>query len=339
MGKELRIALDAMGGDRAPGEIVKGAVTAVNKCSDVKVILVGDEAKIQAELSGQQYNEAQISIIHTTEEITFHDAPVAAVRKKKDSSLVVALNMVKEGKADAVISAGSSGAILAGGLFIVGRGKGIERAPLACLLPTSMGPIMLIDCGANVDTKPSQLVQFARIGSIYMKHVMNIPRPRVALVNIGIEEEKGNALTKEVYSMLKECEDLNFTGNIESREIPEGTADVAVCDAFVGNVILKLYEGLARTLMKEIKAGMMRTTVSKIGAFMLKDSLKKVLKRFDATEYGGAPLLGLNGLVVKCHGNASYKEISNAISQCVTFAEQDINAKIQEMFAGGQNEQ
>lgn len=339
MSKELRIALDAMGGDHAPGEIVRGAVIAVNRRSDVKVILVGDEKKIQAELADQQYNKDQITLIHTTEEITFHDAPVAAVRKKKDSSLVVALNLLKEGKADAVISAGSSGAILAGGLFVVGRGKGIERAPLGCLLPTTMGVVMLIDCGANVDAKPSQLVQFAKMGSLYMKHVLNITIPRVALVNIGLEEEKGNALTKEVYSLLKECKDIHFTGNIESRDIPEGTADVIVCDAFVGNVILKLYEGLARTLMKEIKMSMTRTKISKIGALLIKDNLKSALKRFDATEYGGAPLLGLNGLVVKCHGNASQKEISNAIAQCVTFAEQDINAKIQEMFAGNQNEQ
>ncbi len=334
MSKELKIALDAMGGDNAPGEIVKGAVTAVGRNADVKIILVGNEEQIKDCLKGQQYNQEQIDIIHTTEEITFHDAPVSAIRKKKDSSLVVALNQVKEGKADAVISAGSSGAILAGGLFIVGRGTGIERAPLGCLLPTSRGASMLIDCGANVDARPSQLLQFARMGSLYMKDVLNIPSPRVALVNIGTEEEKGNALSKEVYPMLKACGDINFTGNIESREIPAGAADVVVCDAFVGNVILKLYEGLAKTLMKEIKTGLMSSPVSKIGALMIKGSLKNVLKRFDATEYGGAPLLGLNGLVVKCHGNASYKEISNAIDQCVTFTRQGINHKIQRMFAG-----
>ena len=339
MSKELKIALDAMGGDNAPDEIVKGAVIGANKCPDVKIILTGDEAKIKAALADQQYNKEQIEIIHTTEEISFHDAPVAAVRKKKDSSLVVALNQVKEGKADAVISAGSSGAILAGGLFVVGRGKGIERAPLGCLLPTEKGVTMLIDCGANVDAKPSQLVQFARMGSLYMKDVVNVSSPKVALVNIGTEEEKGNALAKEVYPMLKACTDINFTGNIEAREIPAGAADVVVCDAFVGNVILKLCEGLSKTLMKQIKIGMMSSLKSKIGALLCKDSLKGVAKLFDATEYGGAPLLGLNGLVVKCHGNASHKEISNAIAQCVTFAQQDINAKIQAMFAGDENEQ
>lgn len=339
MSRELRIALDAMGGDNAPEEIVKGAIIAVNKRSDVKVTLVGDEPKITEVLSRHTYNKEQIEIVHTTEEITFHDAPVAAIRKKKDSSLAVALRLVKEGKANACISAGSSGAILAGGLFIVGRGKGIERAPLACLIPTAKGVSMLIDCGANVDTKPSQLVQFAQMGTIYMQHVLNIDAPRVALVNIGAEEEKGNAQTKETYPMLAACKDINFVGNIESREIPNGEADVVVCDAFVGNVILKLYEGLAKTLMKEIKAGMMSSLKSKIGAFLIKKSLKGVLKRFDATEYGGAPLLGLNGLVVKCHGNASEKEISNAIAQCVTFTEQDINSKIKEALAGEANEQ
>ncbi len=333
MSKELRIALDAMGGDNAPGEIVKGAVVAVQKRSDVYITLVGDETKIRQALTNEQYNESQIRIVHTTEEISFHDAPVAAIRKKKDSSLVVALKLVKDGEADACISAGSSGAILAGGLFIVGRGKNIERAPLACLIPTAKGASMLIDCGANVDTKPSQLVQFAKMGSIYMEHVLHIDKPRVALVNIGTEEEKGNAQTKETYPMLQACENINFTGNIESREIPNGEADVIVCDAFVGNVILKLYEGLAKTLLKEIKGSMMSTLKSKIGALMIKGSLKGVLKRFDATEYGGAPLLGLNGLVVKCHGNASRKEISNAIAQCVTFTEQQINVKIQEALS------
>lgn len=338
MDKELRIALDAMGGDNAPEEIIKGALIAIDKRSDIKVTLVGDEAKIQEELKKHEYNKEQLDVIHATEEITFHDAPVAAIRQKKDSSLVVALKLVKEGKADACISAGSSGAILAGGLFIVGRGKGIERAPLACLLPTANGVSMLIDCGANVDTKPSQLVQFAKMGSIYMQHVLGISSPKVALVNIGAEEEKGNAQTKETFPMLKACKEINFVGNIESREIPNGDADIIVCDAFVGNVILKLYEGLAKTLMKEIKSGMMRTLISKLGALLVKGGLKQVVKRFDATEYGGAPLLGLNGLVVKCHGNASHKEISNAIAQCVTFTEQNINAKIQEMLAGEEHE-
>ncbi len=338
MSKDLRIALDAMGGDNAPEEIVKGAVIAINKRSDIQVTLVGDEKKIKEELNRHEYNKDQIHIVHTTEEITFHDAPVAAIRQKKDASLVVALNLVKDGKADACVSAGSSGAILAGGLFIVGRGKGIERAPLACMLPTSDGATMLIDCGANVDAKPSQLVQFAKMGTIYMQHVLDIPSPTVALVNIGTEEEKGNAQAKETFPLLAACKDIHFVGNIEAREVPDGKADIVVCDAFVGNVILKLYEGLAKSLLKEIKAAMMSNLQSKLGAILMKGSMKKIMKRFDATEYGGAPLLGLNGLVVKCHGNASEKEISTAIIQCATFAKQDINSKIQEILAGDKHE-
>ena len=267
-------------------------------------------------------------MIHAEEVIETAEPPVMAIRKKKQSSIVVGMNMVKDGNADAFISAGSSGAILVGGQVIVGRIKGVERPPLAPLIPTEQGVSLLIDCGANVDARASHLVQFAKMGSIYMENVLGINRPRVAIVNIGAEEEKGNALVKETFPLLKNCPDINFVGSIEARDIPHGEADVIVCEAFVGNVILKLYEGVSDALVGVIKKGMLENIRSKIGALLVKPSLKKTLKAFDATEYGGAPLLGLNGLVVKTHGSSKAKEITNAIIQCVTFKEQEINEKI-----------
>ena len=330
MGRTIRVAVDAMGGDNAPLEIVKGAVEAVKESPEIQVLLVGKEAVIQKELAAYTYPKEQISVVNATEEISCEEAPVVAVKKKKDSSIVVALNLVKEKKADAFVSAGSTGAVLVGGLTIVKRIRGVERTPLAPLIPTETGVSLLIDCGANVDAKPSQLVQFAKMGSIYMRHVMGVENPRVALVNIGMEEEKGNLLVKSTYPLLKECGDINFTGFIEAREIPHGAADVVVCDAFVGNVILKLYEGLAATLVSKIKEGLKSTAISTIGAAMAKPALKKTLKSFDTAEYGGAPMLGLNGLVVKTHGSAKSVEVKNSIKQCVTFVEQEIETKIRE---------
>lgn len=326
--KVTKVVLDAMGGDYAPAEPVKGAVEAVKNRSDIQVLLVGQEDVVKAELAKHTYPEDRIQVVHAEEMIETAEPPVNAIRKKKQSSIVVGMNMVKQKEADAFVSAGSSGAILVGGQIIVGRIKGIERPPLAPLIPTEKGVSLLIDCGANVDARASHLVQFAKIGSIYMENVVGVKNPRVAIVNIGAEEEKGNALVKETFPLLKECEDINFVGSIEAREIPHGEADVIVCEAFVGNVILKLYEGLSGTLVSAIKKGMMSTLKSKIGAALALPALKSTLKDFDASQYGGAPLLGLNGLVVKTHGSAKSTEITNAIYQCVTFKEQDINGKI-----------
>lgn len=326
--KITRVVLDAMGGDNAPAEPVRGAVDAVCARADIEVILTGQQDVINAELAKYTYPKERIRIVHAEEVIETAEPPVNAIRKKKQSSIVVGMNMVKQKEADAFVSAGSSGAILVGGQVIVGRIRGIERPPLAPLIPTEKGVSLLIDCGANVDARSSHLLQFAKMGSIYMENVLGMKRPRVAIVNIGAEEEKGNALVKETYPLLKECQDINFVGSIEAREIPHGEADVIVCEAFVGNVILKLYEGLSSTLIGAIKKGMMSTTRSKIGAALALPALKETLKDFDATKYGGAPLLGLNGLVVKTHGSAKATEITNAIYQCVTFQEQDINGKI-----------
>lgn len=334
--EKTKVVLDAMGGDNAPKELVKGAVDAVCGRTDIKILLVGQQDIVQKELEQYTFPKEQIEIVHAEEVIETAEPPVNAIRRKKQSSIVVGMNLVKNKQADAFISAGSSGAVLVGGQVLVGRIKGIERPPLAPLIPTEKGVSLLIDCGANVDARASHLVQFAKMGSIYMEHVLGMKKPRVAIVNIGAEEEKGNALVKETFPLLKECGEIHFVGSIEAREIPQGKADVIVCEAFVGNVILKLYEGLSGTLISEIKKGMMSTLRSKIGAALALPALKSTLKTFDATQYGGAPLLGLNGLVVKTHGSAKAKEITNAIYQCVTFKEQDINGKIKAAICSGQ---
>lgn len=335
MDEYVKVAVDAMGGDNAPGEIVKGAVEAVQENDKVRVWLVGQEAVVKAELASYQYPSEQITIVNAEEIIETAEPPVMAIRKKKDSSLVKALNLVKDKTCDAFVSAGSTGATLVGGQVLVGRIKGVERPPLAPLIPTETGCALLIDCGANVDARPSHLVQFAKMGSIYMENVMGVKNPKVAIVNIGAEEEKGNALVKETFPLLKNSPDINFVGSIEARDIPAGMADVIVCEAFVGNVILKLYEGVGATLINKVKAGMMTTLRSKIGALLVKPALKQTLKAFDLEQYGGAPLLGLNGLVVKTHGSSKAIEIKNSILQCVTFKEQKINEKIREKIAVG----
>ena len=333
MQETVKVAVDAMGGDYAPLEIVKGAVEAVNERPEIKIYLVGKKDKIAEELAKYTYKEAQIEIVNAEEKIETAEPPVMAIRKKKASSMVVAMNMVKKGEADAFVSAGSSGAILVGGQILVGRIKGVERPPLAPLIPTTQGVSLLIDCGANVDARPSHLLQFAKMGSIYMENVVGKKNPKVAIVNIGAEEEKGNMLVKETFPLLKNCPDINFIGSIEAREIPHGQADVIVCEAFVGNVILKLYEGVGSALLGKVKEGMMTNLRSKIGALLVKPALKETMKSFDASRYGGAPLLGLKGLVVKTHGNSKALEVKNSIIQCITFKEQKINEKIMQNIA------
>ena len=316
METKIKIVVDAMGGDYAPEVPVQGAVEALQENTNISIVLVGRTDAIKEQLAKYTYDKERIEIVHAEEVIGFDEPPVMAVRKKKDSSIVVGMKLVKKGEADAFVSAGSTGAILVGGQMIVGRIKGIERAPLAPLIPTAKGPALLIDCGANVDARASHLVQFAQMGSIYMKHVVGVDNPKVAIVNIGAEEEKGNQLVKETYPLLKECKDINFTGSIEARDIPKGDADVIVCEAFVGNVILKF-----------------TTLRSKIGALLIKPALKKTMKEFNTDDHGGAPLLGLRGLVVKTHGSSNAKDVKMGILQCVQFTEEQINEKIKENLA------
>ena len=338
MSETVRIAMDAMGGDNAPGEIIAGVIDALKEADDVIVYLVGKEDVIASELSKYSYDEKRIEVVHASEVIEMAEPPVMAVRRKKDSSIVKALHLVKDGTCDAFVSAGSSGAILVGGQLIVGRIPGVERAPLAPIIPTEKGASLLIDCGANVDARAEQLVQFARMGSIYAENALGIDKPRVGIVNIGAEEEKGNALVKETIPLLKECDDINFTGCVESRDIPFGAADVIVCEAFTGNAILKLYEGEATFILKALKRAMLSNMRSKLGALLLKPALKEVLKDFDVKQYGGAPLLGLNGLVEKTHGSAEAVEVRNSILQCRTFKAQHINEKIKEKMKLGSDD-
>lgn len=328
----VKVAVDAMGGDDAPQITVQGAVDAVNEQKDIFVYLVGVEEAIQAELAKYTYPKERIQIVPATEIIEMAEPPVQAIRKKKDSSIVIAMKLVRDGLADAFVSAGSTGAILVGGQLVVGRIRGIQRTPLAPLIPTEKGVSLLIDCGANVDARSDHLVQFARMGSIYMEHVVGVPNPKVGIVNIGAEEEKGNALVKETFPLLKACKDIHFVGSVEARDILKGDADVIVCEAFVGNVILKLIEGTSKTLLSMVKKGLVSTLRSKIGGFLIKPALKETMKSFDSSEYGGAPMLGCNGLVVKCHGSSNAKEIKNAVVQCIAFKQQGINDKIKEML-------
>ncbi len=338
MADTVCVVVDAMGGDNAPSEIIKGVIEAVNSNKEIRCILTGQQEVVEAELAKYTYDPEQIEAVDCPEVIEMAEPPVNAIRTKKQSSIVVGLKMVHDGQADAFVSAGSSGAILVGGQTIVGRIRGVERPPMAPLIPTEKGPALLIDSGANVDARPSHLVQFAQMGSIYMEYVMGVSNPRVGIVNNGAEEEKGNALVKQTFPLLKECEGINFIGSVEAREIPHGQADVIVCDAFVGNVILKFYEGVADTMLNTIKQSMMTNLRSKIGGALVRPALKESLKAFDTAQYGGAPLLGCNGLVVKTHGSSKATEVKNSILQCVTFKQQKINEKIMEHINQTKNE-
>jgi len=315
------IAVDAMGGDNAPEEVVKGAALAAEEMG-IHILLVGRQEAIEAELAKVNAPAGAISILHAPDVIDTHEVPTIAIRRKKESSLMVGLKAVKEGQAAAFVSAGSTGALLAAATVVIGRAEGVERPALGALLPLRDGFTFLIDCGANVDCKPVYLTQFAQMGSTYMTKARGIKNPRIGLVNIGAEQEKGNALVKETYNLLQEAaerNEINFIGNIEARDIPLSAADVVVCDGFVGNVILKYTEGLAKGLMGMVKDELMADPVSKAGALLAKGAFNRLKKRLDYDEIGGAPFLGLKSLVVKAHGSSNAKAICGAIRQCVLF--------------------
>jgi len=332
MRDRIVIALDAMGGDNAPIDIVKGCVQALSNknMQNVYIKLFGPGDIVSAELAKYEYDSARIEIIHAPEIVEMDESPTKAVRTKKNSSMIMAMNSVKDSHADALVSAGNSGALLAGSTSVIGRIKGIERPALGTPLPTAKGITFLLDSGANMDCKPSYLVQFAKMGSIYMEYVHRKKNPRVALINVGAEREKGNALTKEVYALLENEANINFIGNIEARDIPKGACDVAVCDAFVGNVILKYTEGMASSLMGMIKDELMSSTVSKIGAIMARGAFVNLKKRFDYAEIGGAPFLGLKKIVIKAHGSSDYRAIRNAIYQAYVFSSLELCDEIEE---------
>lgn len=338
--KEIKIALDAMGGDNAPAAIVEGALRAANEEKRIHVIFVGRKEDIDNTLAGKEYPKAQVSVREASEVIEMAEHPVAAIRGKKDSSLVVGMKMVKNGEADAFVSAGNSGAVLVGAQTIVGRIRGIERPPFASIIPTQKGMSLLLDCGANVDARPSHLVQFARIGSIYMKHVMGVEDPTVGILNIGAEEEKGNALVRETFPLLRECGDIHFVGSVEARDVPFGSVDVVVCEGFAGNVVLKMYEGTASMLLGTLKQAMTSSLKSKIGALLVKGSLKEAMKKYDAAVYGGAPMLGCRNLVVKMHGSSKAEEVYHTMFQCMNFADADLSRIIEENIPdeGGRSE-
>ncbi len=324
----MKIAVDAFGGDNAPQAVVEGVVQSLQKEKGFEVILFGDEGKIEAELKKYEYDKSRIQIVHAPDVVGYDEAPTVAVKRKKESSLVKALEALRDKNADAFVSGGNTGAVLAGATLIIRRLKGVKRPALAPLLPTRHGSyVLLIDCGANVDSKPSYLQQFAVMADAYMRQVGEVKKPRIGLINNGAEEEKGNELTKAAYQLLKKTP-VHFTGNCEARDILSGEYDAVVCDGFIGNVVLKYTEGLAFTLMGMIKDELMADTFSKIGAALSKNAFMRVKKKMDYTEYGGAPLLGIDGCVIKAHGSSNGKAFTAAILQAKRFFEAGVNAAI-----------
>ncbi|NLO97152.1 MAG: phosphate acyltransferase PlsX [Peptococcaceae bacterium] len=322
----MKIAVDAMGGDYAPAEIVKGAYNATQTYPDLHIILVGQKDKILENLPGNDLR-ANLEIYEAAEVIDMDEHPAAAIKKKKDASIVVATRLVKEGYADALVSAGSTGAQMAAALLVLGRIKGIDRPAIATVVPTLKGGILLLDVGANPDAKPENLLQYGMMGSIYAEQILGLENPRVALLNIGSEESKGNKLVLTAYSLFKEAP-FNFIGNIEGRDIPYGAADVVVCDAFVGNVVLKTIEGMASSLLELIKDEITSNTTRKIGAMLIKPGLKEIVRKMDYSEYGGAPLLGIDGISIICHGSSKAKAITNAIRVAKECVEVELSQKI-----------
>ena len=324
----MRIILDGMGGDHAPASVVEGAVLASRQVEH-EICIIGQEEKIQAELAKYKYDAGKISVIDAREVISNDDAPVRAVRSKKDSSIVKGINMVKNGEGDIFISAGSTGALMAGGLFLLGRIQGIDRPALASVYPIlGSRASLLLDAGANAECKPNNLLEFGIMGNIYMEKVLGRENPRVGLVNLGAEAAKGSTLTKAAYELLEQSH-LNFIGNVEAREVPKGACDVIVADGFTGNVILKLTEGLAWNILQLMKKKFTDGVKAKLGAALLLDKIGELKKDFDYSEYGGAPILGVKGPIVKMHGSSSANAVMNTILKGIPFVEGKVVETIQ----------
>lgn len=331
----MKIAIDAMGGDNAPQAIVEGVVQAAKKQPTAQFVLYGDSAKIAPFLE----KLANIEVVHTSEKIESTDSPVEAVRKKKQASMVLAAAAVKQGEADACISAGNTGALMAAGLFVVGRMKGIKRPALAPTIPTTDGKgFVLLDAGANADAKPEHLVQFGMMGSAYIAAVEKIAQPRVGLLNIGTEANKGTELTKDAYRLLEQHPHINFIGNVEARDLLSGVADVVVTDGFTGNMVLKTIEGTAGSLMKMVKAAMTATPISKLGALTMKKGVYQIKDMMDYSNYGGACLFGLAGTVVKAHGSSNAHAIETTVAQVIAMVEGNIIGKINDSLEQSKKE-
>lgn len=324
----MKILIDVMGGDNAPQVPVEASVKAANELG-VHMVLVGDTDTINKELAKYEYPKNKISIAHAPDVISNHEEPAKAVRQKKTASVVVAANMLKNGEGDAMLSMGSTGALLTAGLLIVGRIKGILRPALATTLPTAQGPKLLVDAGANTNCRPANLVQFGIMGDAYMKKLFNIKSPTVGLISNGEEEGKGDDLTKKTYPKMKKAP-FNFIGNIEGRDVMEGNADVMVCDGFVGNVILKTVEGMGHVISDRIKGMFKKSVLTKVGALFVMNGLNDFKKSMDYREYGGAPLLGCKKLVLKGHGSSDTKAAFAAIKQAKIFIDTDVNKEIEE---------
>ncbi|MCM2357065.1 MAG: phosphate acyltransferase PlsX [Geobacteraceae bacterium] len=324
----MRVAVDAMGGDNAPGVEVEGAVAAAREFG-IAVTLVGDTDRVRQELAKHNCNGLDIDVQHATEVVGMHDSASDAVRKKKDSSIRVAFELVKQGRADAVVSAGNSGATMAAGMFVLKRIKGIERPAIAQIFPTLQGKTLVLDVGGNVDCKPIHLVQFAIMGEVYARHVMGIERPRIGLLSNGEEESKGNELTRETHAVLKDIP-LAYAGYVEGRDIFNGAVDVVVCDGFVGNVVLKLSEGLAEAVGKMLKDEIKQSFLSKVGYLLSRKAFNNFRKKVDYSEYGGAPLLGIDGVGMICHGGSNAKAIKNAVRFAHEYALKGVNQRMAE---------
>lgn len=329
---DVIIAVDAMGGDNAPREVVSGSIEALNAYTESQIFLVGNESLIEEELVRQKGDHGfdrslyrnRLHIINATEVITNDEPPTKAFRRKKDSSTTVGLKLLKDGNASAFVSGGSTGALLTGASIMLDRVPGILRPALATMLPTQKKHVLLLDSGANIDAKPEYLLQFALMGAVYMENAENIVSPRVGLINIGAEAEKGNALTKAAYELLSNAPYINFVGNVEPRDILNGDCDVLVCDGFVGNVILKYSEGFASALFGMLKKELLTDSISKIGAALSKSAFKRLKQTFDYEEIGGAPFLGLRQVVIKAHGSSGSKAFKNAIGQAIRFTQSGV---------------